>query len=271
MKPVNLLPPEHRPRGSAGRRSGSAGGGPKSSYALLAALALILVAAVAYVYSHNAVTTARDDTARLAAETKRLEAQAGALGSFADFAQVKQSRTNAVRTIAARRFDWERLVREVSLVLPDGTWLIDFDANSGRSTSAAPGAAAPPGGSNAQAPPASPTAGASGAGAAAGGPSLRLVGCARVHRQVATALVRLRRLHRGEDVTLVRSVREESTGPNAGGGGMGAGSTGAPENRDCGSLRGRKNLTWEANVKLSATAPGAPDLSKVPVSLGGGS
>ena len=43
---------------------------------------------------------------------------AAALGSFTNFAAIKDQRLASVVTTAQTRFDWERLMREVSMIMP---------------------------------------------------------------------------------------------------------------------------------------------------------
>ena len=285
MRPVNLLPAEHRPRAATGARQGSA-------YVVVGVLAVLLGIAAFYVYTLNGITKSRDETARLQAETIRLEARAAALGAFEGFARMKQTRVTSVRQLAERRFDWERLVRELARLLPHGVWLTDFDASAGGaapgtgpSASGAPGAAPASSGSGAAPGSSSGSGGAPAGASGSGSPTLKIIGCARTHIQVADTLVRLRRLHRAEEVSLVKSERPDQgssggtgTGGSTGAGGASAGGAGASAGggavSGCGSRGGRANLQFEVQVRFAPPAAaggrgGAP--RRVPTSLGGGS
>src|SRR5918999_1338342 len=130
MRPVNLVPQEQR------RRVPSEGSG-KGAYGVLGMLAVLLAMVVAYVLSANSVTDRQNKTETARADADRLEAEAAQKGSFTEFEQIAVTRTASVAGVAATRFDWERLMRELSRVMPAGSWLQSADA----STAGAPGAA----------------------------------------------------------------------------------------------------------------------------------
>jgi hypothetical protein len=122
MRPVNLIPQEQR------RRAPREGGG-KSAYAVLGVLGVLLALVAAYVLTSNQVTDSENKVAVASAEADRLEAEAAKQADYTDFAQIAQTRTLSVAGVAATRFDWERLMREVSLIMPSGSWLQSADAS----------------------------------------------------------------------------------------------------------------------------------------------
>lgn len=176
MRAINLLPPRYQPARASGDR-------PGIGYAAIAALAVLLLMVVGYVLTTNGVNDAKEKTAKAQAEQQAAQAKVGQLQPFGDFATLKASREAAVRGVALARFDYERLMREVALVLPHNTYLTQFSAGAG--TAAA--AAAP--------------------GTTATGPSISVTGCAPSHPGVATAIVRLRKLHGVQDVELKSSTK----------------------------------------------------------------
>lgn len=184
MKAVNLIPSDQRRAKASGERSGGA-------YVVLGVLGVLLVMALAYVMTANSVNDKTSKAAKAQHEAEALEAQASQLDSFTDFASIKEQRLAAVVTAAQTRFDWERLIRELSRVMPAGSWLQTTQA----SVLGDPNAAAVP------------TAGA--AAVAPTGPSATLVGCTPKQSEVAKILVRLRSLHRVVDVELNESLREQ--------------------------------------------------------------
>jgi hypothetical protein len=189
MKAVNLIPSEHRRATPSGTRSGGA-------YGVLGVLAVLLVMAVAYVLTTNGVNdkTSKAQTAKQQADV--LEAQASQLESYTDFASIKEQRMLAVATAAKTRFDWERLMREISRVMPKGSWLQTTQASvTGDAT----------GGTSTPAPPVPGTV-----TAAPTGPTATFVGCTPRQSEVAKILVRLRAMHRVTDVELNESLREQS-------------------------------------------------------------
>jgi Tfp pilus assembly protein PilN len=200
MKAVNLIPNDQRRAQASGERSGG-------GYVVLGVLGVLLVMAVAYVMTANGVNDSKTKAAKAKQEAHTLEAQASQLQSFTDFSSVKQARLEAVKAAAESRFDWERLIREVSRVMPDGSWLQSTDASVLGDTS---GGATPA--------PTTPAATTT----APTGPTATFVGCTPRQSEVAKILVRLREMHRVTDVKLNESLQEEgvqdvtveSCGPN---------------------------------------------------------
>jgi Tfp pilus assembly protein PilN len=233
MRPVNLVPNDQR------RRSPRDGSG-KGAQALLGVLAVVLAMAVVYVLSSNSVTERESQAEEARMEADGLEAKAADKGSFTDFADIAQTRAASVADAASTRFDWERLMRELSRVMPEGSWLTAASA----SVTGAPAVAA------------NPTAAPAPAGATStGGPSANLVGCTPKHSDVARMMVRLRQLHRVIDVELTQSSRGEDAGEAT--------------LDDCGA-----KTSFDLTLIFSPTSPvrEAPrGATRVPASLGGGS
>jgi Tfp pilus assembly protein PilN len=179
MRPVNLLPARHRPRGGGSSDS-------KTSYIALGALALLVLAVFGYVVSANKVSSANSQIAETQQRITTAQSQAVTLQEFGDFAGIKEARLSAVKSLATARIDWERLFRELAHVLPAGVWLTEFKSTASEVD----------GGAEMQ-------------------PTLTLTGCAQDHERVADAMVRLRELHVAEDVELTSTVageKEEATG-----------------------------------------------------------
>jgi Tfp pilus assembly protein PilN len=192
VRPVNLLPPSERIQRGGAR--------PGSAYAILGVLGVLLVAVVVYVLTANQVTSKQDELAEARQEAQAAQAQAAALGSFGDFASIKATREQSVAALAQARLDWERLMRELSRVIPDDVFVNSLDASAAGT----------------------PAAG----GAAAAGPTLKLAGCAPSHPDVAALMVRLRRLSRAKDVSLSDSTKvggDSGGAAGATGGGSGCG------------------------------------------------
>src|SRR3954469_20838613 len=121
MRPVNLLPSKYRPARASGQR-------PGIGYAAIGALAVLLVMVLLYVVTNNGIKDAKDKTAVAQAEQQVAQAKIGQLQAYGDFAALKASREAAVAGTAQVRFDFERLMREVALVLPKNTYLTTFAA-----------------------------------------------------------------------------------------------------------------------------------------------
>ena len=178
MRAVNLLPDDRRVRPT--------GASWKGAYLVCGVLAMLLAMVAAYVLTSNTVTERKNEAAAAGAEADRLEAEAAAQANYTDFADIARQRLTSVTGVAATRFDWERLMREVSRVMPEGSWLQATDA----SVSGDPNALAVP--------PAAPYA--------------SFVGCTPRQSDVAQLMVRLRQLHRVEDVKLNESAQETLEG-----------------------------------------------------------
>jgi Tfp pilus assembly protein PilN len=178
MRPVNLLPPRYQPARPSGER-------PWIGYAAIGTLAVLLLMVLGYVVTNNGIKDARAKTAEAQVEEQAAQAKIGQLQAYGDFAALKTQREGAVRGVAQLRFDYERLMREMALVLPHDTYLTQFAASPGGAT-------------------------ASSGTATAVGPSVTIAGCAPSHPGVATAVVRLRKLHDVTDVELQNSTKAAS-------------------------------------------------------------
>jgi Tfp pilus assembly protein PilN len=230
VKPVNLIPQDQRRRRAS---DSDAKGAPIALGVLAALLAMVVV----YVMTANTVTERKGEAKNASAEADRIEAQASRQTGYTDFAQIAATRTQSVAGVAATRFDWERFMRELSRVMPAGSWLQSADA-SVQGDPSSTGAPAP-----------------TTATATVPAPAANLVGCTPGQDDVARMMVRLRQLYRVDDVEL-----NEST--------AGAGDTAAGVD-SCGAL-----YTFNLTVKFTATEPPRETprgSNSVPASLGGGS
>lgn len=124
MRPVNLIPPEQRRGERAPLRAGSL------SYGLLAVLAIALAAVTALVMTSNSIADKEGELASLEAQKQAAQAEAQALAPYAEFASLRQQRQATIASLAESRFDWERVLRELALVLPDDVWLIRVSGTS---------------------------------------------------------------------------------------------------------------------------------------------
>ena len=233
MRAVNLLPQEYRPKRGTGGRQGS-------GYVALGALGALLLCTLLYAVTARQVGSREHDAAAANQQAQQAEARAAAAGPYGSFAQIQRTRALSVKALAGARFDWERLMREVALVLPDGAWLTELDASV------------------------APQEDAAASQAAGGGPTAKLAGCAPRQSDVARIMVRLRGLHMVSDVTLAESktAPEAATGSSAV-----AGPPGAAAADGCGD-----QYEFDLTVAFEALPPvpgGAP--RSVPARLGGGS
>jgi Tfp pilus assembly protein PilN len=231
VKPVNLIPQDQR------RRSPSDSGG-KGAPIALGVLAALLAMVVAYVLTSNTITERKDKAAVASAEATKVEAQAGQQSDYTGFAEIARTRMQSVADVAAQRFDWERFMRELAHVMPDGSWLQTADASvTGDPTTAT---------STTSGPTATPTAQQ---------PAANLIGCTPGQDDVAGLMVRLGQLYRVEDVDLNESTAGDKDQEVS--------------LANCGGM-----YTFNITVKFMAAEPSreAPQgTDRVPASLGGGS
>ena len=120
MRPVNLIPPEERRGDRAPTRTGL------TAYAIVALLAVALVGVTATVLVANKVSDRKSEVAELEQQKQQVEAKAQRLEGYSQFASMRAARVATVKSLADSRFDWERVMRELSLILPSDVWLINL-------------------------------------------------------------------------------------------------------------------------------------------------
>ena len=193
MRPVNLLPPEERRDGQAPTRTGPL------PYVLVGVLVLLLLGVTALVLTGNQVSEREADVTRLKHEDAQESARADRLAAYTQFQTLHEQRVATVTSLANSRFDWERVMRELSLILPKNVWLVEVSA------SASPDA---------------DTGGAGGASAlrsGSAGPALEMVGCASGQEAVAGFVTALKDI---DGVTRV-GVQNSELGTSEAGAGIG--------------------------------------------------
>lgn len=160
MRPVNLIPREERP----GERKPMRGG--PLAYVVVGALAAALLGVTVLVATGNQISERKAEVAQLESERSTVEARAQALDAYTQFHNVREQRLMTISSLADSRFDWERVMRELALVLPGDVWLANL-------TGTASPAVAPSGAANVSLRSSIP------------GPALEMVGCARSQEAVA--------------------------------------------------------------------------------------
>lgn len=182
MRAVNLIPPEDRRGDRAPLRSGPL------AYVLVGVLLLAFAGVYAVVSTGNSISESEAEAAALEQELASAEARAQALQSFSGFASLEQARTETVASLARSRFDWERILRELALVIPGDVSLLTL---SGSITGE----------------PAGDTGAAAAGGETIAAPALFMTGCATGHESVARMLSALRDIDGVTRVGLASSSR----------------------------------------------------------------
>jgi len=160
VRPVDLIPKEER----AGARRPMRGG--PLAYIVIGALVAALVGLSVLVVTGNQISDSKAEIVQLEEQTAAAEAKARELDAYTQFHSVREQRTATIVSLADSRFDWERVMRELSLVLPSDVWLTNL-------TGSASPAVTPDGG------------GGVGLRASIAGPALEIVGCATGQDAVA--------------------------------------------------------------------------------------
>ncbi|HEX2467884.1 MAG TPA: PilN domain-containing protein [Solirubrobacterales bacterium] len=184
MRPVNLIPPEQRRGDRTPVRAGPI------SYVIVAALGLALVAVVALVLTGNSITDRKAEISELQAREAAARTEAERLRAFADFASLSETRAQTVTSLAQSRFDWERILRELALVIPEDVWLTQLSGTAGPDIQLE------------NAPEVATATNVS-------GPALSMVGCATSHEAVARFLQALKDI---DGVTRVGIGKSERAG-----------------------------------------------------------
>ena len=185
MRPVNLIPADQQ-RNRAPIRTGPI------AYLLVGALVLGLLAVTMLVLTNNKIADHKAEIANLEKQEVAAAQRAQQFASFTSFSGLEQSRRETVANLADSRFDWERVMRELSLVIPSDVWLTHLS-----------GAASAASGSS--------TASSS-SDTSITGPSLQISGCATSQDAVAGFLSALRDIDGVTRVGLTSSARPEGAG-----------------------------------------------------------
>lgn len=180
MRPINLIPQEERRSHGGGSRSGPL------AYIVVGSLAILLLGVVMVVLASNQISDREDEVAALETRKRAAVARASQLVPYTNFEQVALQRTQAVSELADSRFDWARVIRQLSLVLPPKVYFESMTGSAGGDIG--------------------------GEGAAAGvvGPSLTLVGCAPGQDNVAGFVASLKEIDGVTRVGLANSTLTEA-------------------------------------------------------------
>jgi Tfp pilus assembly protein PilN len=198
MRPINLIPSEERHGQQAPLRSGPL------VYIVVGALVAALVAVTVLVLTNNQISDRKDEVAQLKKEDTEASAEAQRLAAYTQFQTLHEQRLATITSLADSRFDWERVMRELSLVLPADVWLVNLTASASGS-----------GGEG---------AGSTSSGKLSGsiaGPTLEITGCAKGQEGVAGFVTALKDI---DGVTRVGvesselSEQMEGAGSSSGGG-----------------------------------------------------
>jgi Tfp pilus assembly protein PilN len=231
MRPVNLIPTEDRHGQNAPLRTGPV------AYIVIGALVLALAGVTMLVLTDNKVADSKSELAQVNREDAAAEARAEGLASYTQFAALHEQRVVTIASLADSRFDWERVMRELALILPHDVWLNSLEAS----------ASSEAGGSGAS--------GGSGLSSSIAGPSLAISGCATGQDAVAGFVTALKDI---DGVTRVGVESSELAGEDEGAGSSGGSGSEGGGSGDC------RTRSFIAEFKLVVAFDAAP----VPLSDG---
>ncbi|HEX5928972.1 MAG TPA: PilN domain-containing protein [Solirubrobacterales bacterium] len=120
MRPVNLIPEGKQQGARKQLRTGPL------AYIVVGALFAALLGVTALVVTGNQISDREAEIAQLTREDADEKARLAELSGYTSFHAASQQRVATVASLAASRFDWERVMRELTLVLPGDVWLTDL-------------------------------------------------------------------------------------------------------------------------------------------------
>jgi len=167
VRPVNLIPPEDRRGENAPLRAGAV------SYAIVGFLGLALVGVVLMVLAGNEISGKEAELAALEVQKAQADVAAANLAEYEQFATLEQSRSDTVSSLAQSRFEWDRVLNELALVIPRRVTLDSLTAAVGGGVAVGEDPATAPSGASA-------------------GPTLQIGGCAKGQEGTARFLAALR-------------------------------------------------------------------------------
>ncbi|HET9198600.1 MAG TPA: hypothetical protein VFN92_10150 [Solirubrobacterales bacterium] len=220
MRPIDLTPSDMRQGARAPMRTGPI------PYILVGALVAVLAGVALLVTTGNQVTEREGEVAQLKREDAVAKREARRLTPYVQFQTLHEQRLMTVSSLADSRFDWERVVRELSLVLPGDVWLTELNASAS-------------GGSEA--------GGDSGLRSSIAGPAMELAGCTVGQESVARFVNALKDI---DGVTRVAVASSELPAKEEG-----AASSGGEESEGGSECRTRKNIAKFSIVIAFDAAP----------------
>lgn len=201
MRPIDLTPEELRLGARPPMRTGPI------PYIIVGALVAVLIGVALLVTTSTQVSEAKDEVVSLKRQNVAAEQEAERLAAYVQLQQLRETRTETIASLADSRFDWERVMRELALILPHDVWLTTLGASATGAASGGEGG----GGAGSQLRSSIP------------GPALELSGCATGQEAVAGFVTALKEIDGVTRVGLEHAeLPENAEGSSGGGGGEGS-------------------------------------------------
>jgi Tfp pilus assembly protein PilN len=125
MRPINLIPEDDRRGSAAGKRSGPL------AYIVVGALVILLAGVALLVSANNEISSTKAEIVELQADNAAAEEKAEKLTAYTQLRDVHNQRVATVTSLADSRFDWERVMRELALILPSDIQLTNLTGTAG--------------------------------------------------------------------------------------------------------------------------------------------
>ncbi len=182
-------------------------GGP-IAYIVIGALIAALAGVTLLVVTDNQISERKAQVAQLEREDAVAKAHAARLASYTQFKDIHDQRVATVTSLANSRFNWERVMRELALVLPPDVWLTNLTGTDNPQVTPSGAASIPLRSSIA-------------------GPALELVGCASSQAAVAGFVQALKEIGGVTRVGVQSSTLPSESGSSSASSGSAASSSGA--------------------------------------------
>ncbi len=167
------------------------------AYVVVAVLGLALLTITGIVLMSNQISDRKAEKSSLESQLSAAQAEADRTKSFADFAALQLSREQTVASLAQSRFDWERVLRELAIVIPHDVWLTSLNASVSQDAATSSASS-------------SSSSGSSAGSESITGPSLQIEGCAGGHEAVARFLAALGDVDGVTRVSVLKSDRPDA-------------------------------------------------------------
>jgi Tfp pilus assembly protein PilN len=201
MRPIDLTPEELRLGARPPMRTGPI------PYIVVGGLVAVLVGIALLVTTSTQVSEAKQEVTSLKRQNVAAEREAQRLAAYVELRQLREARTETIASLADSRFDWERVMHELALILPHDVWLTSLNASA--SAGAGGGEGSEGGGGQLR--------------SAIAGPALELTGCATGQEAVAGFVTTLKEIDGVTRVGLEHAELAEGAEGSTGGGGEGGG------------------------------------------------
>jgi Tfp pilus assembly protein PilN len=195
MRAVNLIP-------ASERRGGGDSGSGFASYVVLGVLALVVAVSALLTLSNRTIADHRQELADVQQRARATSDEATALQSYTAFSDLRQKRSETVRSLASSRFDWSHALHEIARTIPSDAWLTSMRGTVSPSSTVDGGTADP-------------------LRSALPTPAVEVIGCTTTQDNVAAVISSLRRVDGVQRVTLSSSAKNDAQG----GGGPTSGDT----------------------------------------------